>query len=49
MNPADERMMNRILEMGVATRAQVDEAVSIREKVAEMGLRPRSIPEILYE
>jgi serine/threonine protein kinase len=46
---ADDRTIQRILEKGIATQEQVDEAVAIRDKMAEMGLRPRSIPEILYE
>ena len=49
MKPADERTIQRILEMKIASREQIDEAVEIRHRMSEMGLRPRSIPEILYE
>lgn len=47
--PGDERSVQRILEKGLATREQVDEAIGISAKMAEMGLRPRSVAEVLFE
>jgi serine/threonine protein kinase len=49
VKPGDERTVSRILEQGIANQAQIDEAIGIRDKMSEMGLRGRSIPEILYE
>jgi serine/threonine-protein kinase len=46
---SDERVVGRLLEKGVATKEQIDEALSIRDKMIEMGLKARSLPEILYE
>ena len=46
---ADDRAVARILERGVSTRAEVDEAQAIRAKMVEMGLKPRGLAEILYE
>jgi serine/threonine protein kinase len=45
----DETAIGRILEKGIATREQCDEAVEIRTKMAEMGMQPRSIAEVLFE
>ena len=47
--PANERSVQRILEGGLATREQVDEAIEISTKMAEMGLRSRSVAEVLFE
>ncbi len=49
MKPSDERIVSRILDAKIATQAQIDECVAIREKMTEMGLRPRPIAELLYE
>jgi len=46
---ADDRAIARILEKGVATREQIDEAQKIREKMLEMGLKARGLTEILFE
>ena len=39
----------RILDLGMTTREHVDEAKAVREKMLEMGLKPRSLGQILYE
>jgi eukaryotic-like serine/threonine-protein kinase len=44
-----DREAERILELGMTTRERVDEAAAVRAKMVEMGLRPRSLAEILYE
>ena len=48
-SPADEASVQQILEKGLASQAQVDEAVEISTKMADMGLRQRSVAEILFE
>lgn len=49
MSTHDDQAIERILSRGVATQAQVAEAAAIRAKMLEMGLKPRSLSEILYE
>ncbi len=49
MQPNDEHEAERILEKGIATQDQIDEAINIREKMSEMGMQPRSIAEVLFE
>jgi serine/threonine protein kinase len=49
VKPADERAMQRILDLGWATREQVEEAIETRRRVSELGMRPPSVHELLYE
>ena len=49
MNPAEENEVRRILERKLCTQEQVDEALGIQEQMRGMGLRPRSIAEVLCE
>lgn len=49
MSAAEERIVRRILDLGFATREQVDEAAAIRHKMIEMGLKARPLTEVLYE
>jgi serine/threonine-protein kinase len=49
VKPGEERAIRRVVDAGIATREQVDEVLAIREKMAEMGLKPRSIQDLLYE
>ncbi len=49
MNASDDRTVKRILERGVASQAQIDEAQAIRDKMVELGLKPRPLTEILFE
>jgi eukaryotic-like serine/threonine-protein kinase len=44
-----DRTAQQVLEHKFATEAQVDEAKAIVAKMVEMGLKPRSVAEILYE
>jgi serine/threonine-protein kinase len=44
-----EREANRILERGWTTPARVEEAKRLRERLTEMGLRPRPLADLLYE
>jgi serine/threonine-protein kinase len=44
-----DREAERILELGLTTRERVDEAAAVRAKMVEMGLKPRSLAEVLYE
>lgn len=41
--------IQRMLEQGLATQAQVDEATEISSKLTEMGMQARSIAEVLCE
>jgi serine/threonine-protein kinase len=43
------REATRILELGFTSQAHVDEALAVRAKMAELGLKARSLAEILYE
>ncbi len=45
----DALATQRILEKGIATQAQIDDAIHIRERMLEMGMQPRSIAEVLFE
>ena len=49
MNPAEENEVRRILEKGLCTPEQVQEAEAIQRQMEAMGLRPRSVPEVLCE
>jgi serine/threonine protein kinase len=49
VKPSDERIVARILEAKLATQEQVDECMAIRDKMTEMGLRPRPVADLLYE
>lgn len=49
MNASDERTIQRILERGVSTQVHIDEAQAIRDKMVELGLKPRPLTEILFE
>jgi len=42
-------MIPRILEQGLATREQVDDAVAVRNHLQEMGMRARGVAEVLFE
>jgi len=44
-----DREADRILELGMTTRERVDEARLVREKMTEMGMKPRTLGQILYE
>jgi serine/threonine protein kinase len=44
-----DREAEKILGLGMTTRERVDEAAAVRAKMVEMGLKPRSLAEILYE
>jgi serine/threonine-protein kinase len=44
-----DREAERIVELGMTTRERVEEAMAVRQKMVEMGLRPRMLAEILYE
>jgi len=39
----------RILDLGMTTLEHVEEAKAVREKMLELGLKPRSLGQILYE
>ncbi len=41
--------VERILSLGMTTRERLEEAKAVREKMVEMGLRPRALADILYE
>ena len=45
----DQHLIDHILEGGHATQEQIDDALAVREKMVEMGMRPRSVAEILFE
>jgi serine/threonine-protein kinase len=47
--PDVEREAQRILERQMTTPARVEEAKRLRERLHEMGLRPRPLADILYE
>ena len=50
LDPADDaRRIERLLARGFATQEQIDEAVEIRNKIAEMGMQSRSLGEVLAE
>ncbi len=49
MNPAEENEVRRILEKKLCTQAQIAEAEGIQRQMEQMGLRPRSVPEVLLE
>ena len=49
MSEEGDREAEKILELGMTTRERVDEAAAVRAKMVEMGLKPRSLAEILYE
>lgn len=49
MNPAEENEVRRILDRKLCTQEQVDEAVAITQQMEAMGLRPRSVAEVLCE
>ena len=49
MSEEADREAERILELGLTTRDRVDEAAAVRAKMVEMGLKPRSLAEVLYE
>ncbi len=49
MDASDKKAMELILEMGVATEEQIDDAIHVREQMVEMGMKPRSVAEILFE
>ena len=49
MNPAEENEVRRILEKGLCSEEQVQEAEAIQRQMEAMGLRPRSVPEVLCE
>ncbi len=49
MEAADDRLIPRILEKGLATQEQVDDAVKVRNHLAEMGMRSRGVAEVLFE
>jgi serine/threonine protein kinase len=44
-----EREAARILELGMTTPERVEEARRLRERLRELGLRPRPLADILYE
>ncbi|MDJ0523313.1 MAG: serine/threonine-protein kinase [Planctomycetota bacterium] len=49
MEARDDRMIPRILEKGLATQEQIDAAVQVRNHLGEMGMRVRSVAEVLFE
>jgi serine/threonine-protein kinase len=49
VDPSDETTIQRLLDAGMATQAQIDEAIEIRERMVEMGMHARSIPDVLFE
>jgi len=49
VNPAEESQVRRILQKGLCTQEQVEEAEVIQQQMQAMGLRPRSVPEVLCE
>lgn len=49
MEANDDRMIPRILEKGLATQQQIDDAVEVRNHLAEMGMRVRGVAEVLFE
>ena len=49
MRASDDRMIPRILERGLATQEAIDDAVQVRNHLAEMGMRVRDVAEILFE
>jgi serine/threonine-protein kinase len=44
-----DREAQRIVDLGMTTLERVDEAKAVRARMVEMGLKPRSLGEILYE
>jgi serine/threonine-protein kinase len=49
VNPEEEREIQQIVQQRLATETQVEEARGICRKMEEMGLRPRSVAEVLLE
>ena len=49
MSGDSSREAARILELGMTTQERIDEAVAVRAKMGELGLKARSLAEILYE
>lgn len=49
MSETQDRTAQQLLERQLATPAQVEEAQAIVAKMVELGLKPRSVAEILYE
>jgi serine/threonine-protein kinase len=49
VNPAEEHEVRRILEKRLCTPEQVEEAQGIQRQMEQMGLRPRSVPDVLVE
>jgi serine/threonine-protein kinase len=49
VNPAEENEVRRLLQGGLVTQAQIDDALAVRAQMAQMGLRPRSVAEVLVE
>lgn len=49
MNPAEENQARRILEKKLCSQAQMDEALGIQRQMEAMGLRPRSVADVLVE
>ncbi len=46
---SQQHLVERVLEMGVATREQVDEALEICSRLSEMGMKSRSVIDVLFE
>src|SRR5262245_13138939 len=44
-----EQEVPRSLDLGMTTAERVEEAKAVRAKMIEMGLKPRSLGQILYE
>ena len=45
----EQRRIDRLIARGLATRAQIDEALEIGAKIREMGMQERSLGEVLCE
>lgn len=49
MDAADAKAMELILELGIANQEQIEDAIHVRERMVELGMKPRSVAEILFE
>ena len=49
MSQDSDPEVQRILDLGMTTLDRVEEARAVRAKMVEMGLKPRSLGQILYE
>ncbi len=49
MSGESDKEGERIVGLGMTTRERVEEAAAVRAKMVEMGMKPRTLGEILYE